>query len=104
VQCLGRAEFVIVGWSDSEGSRHGLAAYYEADGRLLYAGSVGTGMSFRTLAMLHDRLKPLAIPTMPLAIAPLASAPLSTRHPQEARNRRAEAGSVPRWLASTRNG
>jgi DNA ligase D-like protein (predicted ligase) len=73
-KCLNRAEFVIVGWSDPEGSRHGLGAlllgYYEADGRLLYAGRVGTGMSFRMLAMLHERLKPLAIPKMPLAVAP----------------------------------
>jgi bifunctional non-homologous end joining protein LigD len=57
-----RAEFVIVGWSDPEGARHGLGAlllgYYEADGRLLYAGRVRTGMSVETLAMLHERLKP----------------------------------------------
>ena len=73
-KCLSRAEFVIVGWSDPEGSRHGLGAlllgYYEADGRLLYAGRVGTGMSFSTLAMLHERLKPLGIPKMALAVAP----------------------------------
>ena len=60
-KCLTRAEFVIVGWSDPEGSRHGLGAlllaYYEADARLLYAGRVGTGMSFGTLAMLHEQLK-----------------------------------------------
>jgi bifunctional non-homologous end joining protein LigD len=47
-----------------------LLGYYEADGRLLYAGRVGTGMSFRTLAMLHERLKPLEIPKMALAVAP----------------------------------
>ena len=73
-KCLNRAEFVIVGWSDPEGSRHGLGAlllgYYEFDGRLLYAGRVGTGMSFQALAMLHERLKPLAIPQMALAVAP----------------------------------
>jgi bifunctional non-homologous end joining protein LigD len=73
-KCLNRAEFVIVGWSEPEGSRHALGAlllgYYEADGRLLYAGRVGTGMSFATLAMLYDRLKPLAIPKMALAVAP----------------------------------
>jgi DNA ligase D-like protein (predicted ligase) len=73
-KCLNRAEFVIVGWSDPEGSRHAIGAlllgYYEADGRLLYAGRVGTGMSVPTLAMLYDRLKPLAVPKMPLAVAP----------------------------------
>ena len=73
-KCLNRAEFVVVGWSDPEGSRHGLGAlllgYYDDDGRLLYAGRVGTGMSFETLEMLHERLKPLAISKMPLAVAP----------------------------------
>jgi DNA ligase D-like protein (predicted ligase) len=74
-KCLNRAEFVIVGWSDPEGiSRHGLGSlllgYYDDGGRLLYAGRVGTGMSFGTLAMLHARLKHLAILRMPLAVAP----------------------------------
>jgi ATP-dependent DNA ligase len=73
-KCLNRAEFVIVGWSEPEGSRTLLGAlllgYYTPDGRLLYAGRVGTGMSEKTLRMLHARLAPLATPTMPLAIAP----------------------------------
>jgi ATP-dependent DNA ligase len=47
-----------------------LLGYYEAGGRLLYAGRVGTGMTFQTLAMLHQRLQPLAIPKMALAVAP----------------------------------
>ncbi len=73
-KCLNRAEFVIVGWSDPDGSRHAIGAlllgYYAADGRLLYAGRVGTGMSVETLAMLRERLEPLAIPKMALAVAP----------------------------------
>jgi bifunctional non-homologous end joining protein LigD len=71
---LNRAEFVIVGWSDPEGSRHGLGSlllgYYDEGGRLLYAGRVGTGMSFETLAVLNKRLKPLVIPKLPLAVPP----------------------------------
>jgi bifunctional non-homologous end joining protein LigD len=47
-----------------------LLGYYEADGGLIYAGRVGTGMLVKTLAMLHERLRPLAIKTMPLAKAP----------------------------------
>jgi ATP-dependent DNA ligase len=35
-----------------------------------YAGRVGTGMPVETLAMLHERLKPLAIKTMPLSVPP----------------------------------
>ncbi len=58
-KCLNRAEFVIVGWSDPEGSRHLvgslLLGYYDPEGRLIYAGRVGTGMSVKTLAMLHER-------------------------------------------------
>jgi bifunctional non-homologous end joining protein LigD len=73
-KCLNRAEFVIVGWSDPEGSRHAIGAlllgYYESDGRLFYAGRVGTGMSVKTLAMLHERMAPLAVSKMPLTAAP----------------------------------
>jgi DNA ligase D-like protein (predicted ligase) len=73
-KCLNRAEFVVVGWSDPEGSRTLLGSlllgYYTPDGRLLYAGRVGTGMSEKTLRMLHQRLAPLAVHKMPLAVAP----------------------------------
>jgi DNA ligase D-like protein (predicted ligase) len=73
-KCLNRAEFIVVGWTDPEGSRPHLGAlllgYYDPDGRLLYAGRVGTGMSQKTLALLHRAMKPLAIKTMPLAVAP----------------------------------
>jgi DNA ligase D-like protein (predicted ligase) len=73
-KCLNRAEFVIVGWSEPEGARTLLGAlllgYYSPDGRLLYAGRVGTGMSEKTLRMLHSRLAPLATAKMPLAVAP----------------------------------
>jgi DNA ligase D-like protein (predicted ligase) len=45
---LNRQEFVVVGWSDPEGSRPHLGAlllgYYTDDGKLIYAGRVGTGM------------------------------------------------------------
>src|SRR2546423_8247688 len=41
-KCLNREEFVVVGWSDPEGSRHRigalLLAYYTPDGKLIYAG------------------------------------------------------------------
>ena len=48
---LNRQEFVIVGWSDPEGSRPHLGAlllgYYTDDGKLIYAGRVGTGMPIK---------------------------------------------------------
>jgi ATP-dependent DNA ligase len=70
-KCLNRAEFVIVGWSDPEGSRPLLGALllgcYRPDGRFLYAARVGMGMPARTLRILHERLRPLAIATMSLS-------------------------------------
>ena len=73
-KALNRQEFVIVGWSDPEGSRPHLGAlllgYYTDDGKLIYAGRVGTGMPVKVLADLGRRLDPLARKTSPLSIPP----------------------------------
>lgn len=73
-KCLNREEFVVVGWTDPKGTRPYLGSlllgYYTQDGRLLYAGRAGTGMSERVLASLHERLRPLAVKRMPLAVPP----------------------------------
>jgi DNA ligase D-like protein (predicted ligase) len=73
-KCLNREEFVVVGWTDPEGSRPYLGAlllgYYDEDGHLLYAGRAGGGMSHAVLQKLHATLVPLAIPKMPLATPP----------------------------------
>ena len=73
-KCLNRGEFVIVGWSDPERTRPFLGplllGFHDGDGRLLYAGRVGTGMSRKTLALLHRRPRPLSIRQMPLAAPP----------------------------------
>src|SRR5437588_2834449 len=49
VKCLYREEFVVVGWTDPEGRRPWLGAlllaYYDPDGRLVYAGRAGTGIN-----------------------------------------------------------
>jgi len=49
VKCLHREEFVVVGWTDPEGRRPFLGAlllaYYDPDGRLVYAGRAGTGIN-----------------------------------------------------------
>jgi ATP-dependent DNA ligase len=78
-KALNRQEFVIVGWSDPEGSRPHLGAlllgYYIDDGKLIYAGRVGTGMPVKVLADLRRRLDPLARKTSPLSVPP----PRSTR-------------------------
>jgi ATP-dependent DNA ligase len=71
---LNRQEFVVVGWSDPEGSRPHLGAlllgYYTDDGKLIYAGRVGTGMTVKVLADLRRRLEPLARRTSPLNVLP----------------------------------
>lgn len=74
-KCLNREEFVVVGWSDPGGTRHRIGAlllgyYTPDDGRLIYAGRVGTGMPLAELERLHHRLQPLSIPTMPLSEPP----------------------------------
>jgi ATP-dependent DNA ligase len=43
-----------------------LLAYYGPDGRLVYAGRVGTGIKLAELERLWRRLQPLAIDKMPL--------------------------------------
>jgi DNA ligase D-like protein (predicted ligase) len=78
-KCLNRQEFVVVGWTDPEGSRPHLGAlllgYYTDDGKLIYAGRVGTGMSEKVLRDLRRRVDPLARPKSPLDAPP----PRSTR-------------------------
>ena len=47
-----------------------LLGYYSDDGRLIYAGRVGTGMPDKVLADLRRRLEPLARATSPLSAPP----------------------------------
>ena len=59
-KCLNSQEFVIGGYTDPQGSRHGFGAlllgYYDDKGKLAYAGKVGTGFDEATLASLHRTL------------------------------------------------
>src|SRR5271154_5636237 len=47
-KCLNREKFVVIGWTDPEGSPPFIGAllvgYYTPGGRLIYAGRVGSGM------------------------------------------------------------
>jgi DNA ligase D-like protein (predicted ligase) len=74
VKCLNRAEFVVVGWTEPEGRRPYLGAlllaYYDPDGKLIYAGRAGTGIDNAELERLWRRLQPLATGTMPLDVPP----------------------------------
>jgi DNA ligase D-like protein (predicted ligase) len=70
-KCITAQEFVIGGYTDPRGSRQGLGAllvgYYDADGRLTYAGKVGTGFTQETLRRLHESLSALERGTSPFA-------------------------------------
>jgi len=74
VKCLNREEFVVVGWTAPEGRRPYLGAlllaYYDPDGRLIYAGRAGTGMNDAELERVWRLLQPLATDKMPLAVPP----------------------------------
>ena len=63
IKCVRRQEMVIGGFTDPEGSRQGLGALllgvYEPDGKLSYAGKVGTGFTDETLASLSRSLSKL---------------------------------------------
>lgn len=61
-KCLRRQELVIGGFTDPGGSRTGLGALllgYYANGKLVYAGKVGTGFTMKALAQLREALEPL---------------------------------------------
>jgi DNA ligase D-like protein (predicted ligase) len=79
VKCRNRAEFVVVGWTEPEGRGPHLGAlllaYYDPDGKLIYAGRAGTGIDNAELERLWRRLQPLATDRMPLDVSP----PRSTR-------------------------
>ena len=71
-KCIAGQEFVIGGYTDPQGSRLGLGAllvgYYDADGRLCYAGKVGTGFTAASLRSLHESLSALERDTSPFAV------------------------------------
>ncbi|HEV8530620.1 MAG TPA: DNA ligase D [Methylomirabilota bacterium] len=73
IKCVKRQEVVIGGYTDPEGSRIGIGALlvgvYE-DGRLVYAGKVGTGFDQKTLRALKKRLAPLEQKACPFATNP----------------------------------
>ncbi|HXT00527.1 MAG TPA: DNA ligase D [Elusimicrobiota bacterium] len=62
IKCLQEQEFVVAGFTDPGGSRSSFGALVlgvNEDGRLRYAGRVGTGFTQASLRELHDKLLPL---------------------------------------------
>jgi bifunctional non-homologous end joining protein LigD len=73
IKCAHRQEFVVVGYTDPEGSRQGFGALllgvYEED-RLVFSGQVGTGFTDDLLRDITARLKQRARKESPLATTP----------------------------------
>jgi bifunctional non-homologous end joining protein LigD len=70
VKHVQRQELVIAGWLPGEGRRRErigalLMGYHEEDGRLRFAGRVGTGFTDRVLDQLGSALSPLQTPECP---------------------------------------
>jgi bifunctional non-homologous end joining protein LigD len=61
IKCINREDFAVIGWTDPAGARVGLGAlvlgYYDAKGRLHYAGRVGTGFGAKLLADLRRQFE-----------------------------------------------
>ncbi|MGE5270799.1 MAG: DNA ligase D [Thiohalocapsa sp.] len=72
IKCHHSDEFVIVGFSEPSGTRHGFGAlllgYYDPDGHLNYCGRVGTGFNDAFLADLHARLQDIEVGTRTVAL------------------------------------
>jgi DNA ligase D-like protein (predicted ligase) len=70
-KCEKGQEFVIGGFTDPSGTRIGFGAlllgHFERDGRLRYAGKVGTGFDTATLRSLRSRLDALLTAESPFA-------------------------------------
>ncbi len=74
IKCIQQQEFVIGGYTAPQGSREHLGAllvgYYD-EGKLRYAGKVGTGYDRAALELLDRRLLPLHRQTSPFAPGPV---------------------------------
>src|SRR5690606_25656530 len=77
IKCKNRQEFIIVGFTDPKGARSGFGALllglHDDDGKLRYAGKVGTGFNQATLKSLHAKLEPLVVKRCPLDKPPPAA-------------------------------
>jgi len=71
LKCGHRQEFVIGGYTDPQGARSGIGSLllgtYDEDGKLRYAGNVGSGFDQDILLDLRRQLDALAVETSPFA-------------------------------------
>ncbi len=75
LKCNKRQSFFICGYTDPKGARTGLGALllgqHDANGKLQYAGNVGSGMTEKSLANLACTLEKLGTPASPFAGKPV---------------------------------
>jgi bifunctional non-homologous end joining protein LigD len=85
-KCQNNQEFVIGGYTDPKGARTGFGAlllgYYDQDGKLAYAGKVGTGFSDAVLASLSRTLRGLTRPTSAFDVGALPRSGVHWVEPQ----------------------
>jgi bifunctional non-homologous end joining protein LigD len=71
LKCTASQELVIAGWTEPARSRVGLGAvlvgYYDEEGRLRYAGKVGTGFTNESLREMHEQLAAREVASSPFA-------------------------------------
>ncbi|MEO6354490.1 MAG: non-homologous end-joining DNA ligase, partial [Burkholderiaceae bacterium] len=71
LKCSNRQEFVIGGYTDPKGGRAGIGALllgiHDADGKLRYAGKVGSGFDDKTLLRLKQQLSAIGSDRTPFA-------------------------------------
>jgi bifunctional non-homologous end joining protein LigD len=74
LKCTRRQEFVIGGYTDPKGSRAGfgslLLGIHDAEGKLRYAGNVGTGFDQKLLRSMKEKLAALQTDAPPFADKP----------------------------------
>ncbi|HEX4319961.1 MAG TPA: DNA ligase D [Acidobacteriaceae bacterium] len=74
IKCAYDQEFVIGGFTLPSDGKHGVGAlllgYYDAKGRLIYAGRTGTGFTQKTHRILRDQLEKLRVKQSPFDEAP----------------------------------
>jgi len=72
LKCGHRQEFVIGGWTDPKGSRSGLGSLllgvHDDEGKLVYAGKVGSGFNETSLETISERLRKLAADESPFSV------------------------------------
>jgi bifunctional non-homologous end joining protein LigD len=72
-KCIKRQEFVIIGYTDARTGPRAIGALhlgYNDEGKLKYAGKVGTGFGMKDAKALFDRLKKLETDTPPVPNLP----------------------------------